>query len=86
LGHPRGARMRGRTEDPDAAAGVFDDREDVQTGAGQRDRFDEAAANSASACGRRNCDVVDAGPACRRARLLDQASACCTAPAGWVGR
>jgi hypothetical protein len=26
LGHPRRARMRGRTEDPDSAAGVSDDK------------------------------------------------------------
>ena len=33
--------MRGRTEDPDAAAGVFADREDVQAGAGECDRLEE---------------------------------------------
>ena len=32
LGHPRCGRMRGRAEDPDAAAGVLDDGEDVHLG------------------------------------------------------
>jgi hypothetical protein len=41
LGHPRRARVRSGAEDPDTAAGVFDDREDVQPGAGERDRREE---------------------------------------------
>jgi hypothetical protein len=41
LGHPRGARARGDAEDPDAAAGMLNDCQDVQPRTGQRDRLEE---------------------------------------------
>jgi len=40
-GYPRRGGMCSRAEDPDAAAGVLDDREDVYAGAGERDRLDD---------------------------------------------
>lgn len=41
LGHPGCGGMCGGAEDPDAAGGVFDDRQDVEAGAGQGGRFEE---------------------------------------------
>jgi hypothetical protein len=41
LSDPRGGRVGGGARDPDAAAGVFDDREDVHAYPGQRHRLDE---------------------------------------------
>jgi len=41
LGDPGGGRVGGGAQDPDAATGVFDDREDVHGCPAQRHRFDE---------------------------------------------
>jgi hypothetical protein len=41
LGHPACGRMLRGTEDPDPAGGVFDDGQDVETGAGQGGRLEE---------------------------------------------
>jgi hypothetical protein len=38
---PGAGRVGGSAQDPDAAGGVFDDREDVQVGCGECDCFDE---------------------------------------------
>jgi hypothetical protein len=54
LGDPRCGRMRRRTQNPDAAGGVFGDGQHVQPGAGQGDCFEEAAAMIASTRPRRN--------------------------------
>jgi hypothetical protein len=43
LDHSGGGRVCGSAEDPDAAAGVFDDGEDVQACPGQGDGLDEVA-------------------------------------------
>jgi hypothetical protein len=40
LGHPSRSRMRGRTQDPDAPAGVLDHRQDVPPRPGQGHRFE----------------------------------------------
>jgi hypothetical protein len=41
LGDPRRGGLGGGAQDPDTAAGMFDDREDVQAGPSEGDRFDE---------------------------------------------
>jgi hypothetical protein len=63
----------GGAEDVDAAGGVFDDREDVQTGSGQRDGFDEVGGQQrlglrAEEVGPGGLDLSGAGsmPASRR--------------------
>src|SRR5690242_21655976 len=43
LGYPGGNGMRGRAEDADPPAGVLDDRQHVQAGAGQGDGLEEVA-------------------------------------------
>jgi hypothetical protein len=65
--------MRGRAEDPDTAAGVLDNREDVQPRTVSVIVSKKSAANNASACERRNCAQVVAArsgagstPAARR--------------------
>jgi hypothetical protein len=59
LGDPHRGGVRGRAEDPDSPAGVFDHREDVHPGAAQRHRFEEVGGEDGFGLGaQEHCPTV----------------------------